>query len=60
MKLLAFRPRDQDIKGMLSFNPGRLDLDWVRSEWRQLSDQDDPKTLQFEQLVREYYGAASQ
>ena len=56
LKLLAFRPRDQeDIKGILTANPGRLDLDWVRHEWLQLSEKGDPKSNLFERLVREYY-----
>jgi hypothetical protein len=58
LKLIAFRARDQeDIKGILAANSGVLDLDWVRREWLQLVGEDDPKTPQFEQFVREYYRA---
>jgi hypothetical protein len=57
LKLIAFRPRDQeDIKGILAANSGALDLDWLRREWFQLVGDGDPKTEQFEQLVREFYG----
>jgi predicted nucleotidyltransferase len=56
LKLIAFRPRDQeDIKGIFATNHGRLDLDWVRGEWLQIVGQGDPRTEQFEQLVREFY-----
>jgi predicted nucleotidyltransferase len=56
LKLIAFRPRDQeDIRGILAANPGLLDLDWVRGQWSELSTSEDPKTEQFEQLVREFY-----
>jgi predicted nucleotidyltransferase len=56
LKLTAFRARDQeDIKGILSANKGRLDLDWVRREWLQVAGDGDPRTEQFEQLVREFY-----
>jgi len=56
LKLIAFRARDQeDIKGILAANSGSLDLDWVRREWRQLVGEGDPKTEQFEKLVREFY-----
>jgi predicted nucleotidyltransferase len=56
LKLIAFRPRDEeDIKSILAANPGRLDLNWVRDEWRQLADKDDPKTSALEALIREFY-----
>jgi hypothetical protein len=56
LKLIAFRPRDQeDIRGILAANPGSLDLDWVRREWSVLSSPDDPKTPEFERLLREFY-----
>lgn len=57
LKLIAFRARDQeDIRGILAANTGSLDLDWVRREWSQLVGDGDPKTEQFEQLVRAFYG----
>ncbi len=60
LKLIAFRPRDQeDIKGLLVANAGRLDLEWVRSEWLQLVGDQDLKVEQFEQLVREFYNPSS-
>jgi len=56
LKLIAFRPRDQeDIKGILAANAGRLDLDWLRREWLGLADDGDKRTEQFEQMVREFY-----
>jgi hypothetical protein len=57
LKLIAFRPRDQeDIRGVLSTNAGSLDLDWVRREWSQIVGDGDPRTEQFEELVRDFYG----
>lgn len=59
LKLISFRSRDvEDIKGILAANAGRLDLDWVRQEWLSLVGENDPKTEQFEQLVREFYEGA--
>jgi len=56
MKLISFRPRDQeDIRGILAANPGSLELDWVRKEWAELTTDDDPRTGQFEDFVREFY-----
>jgi len=56
LKLIAFRPRDQeDMRGILAANPGSLDLDWVRGEWRELTTDDDPRTDAFEQMVRKFY-----
>jgi len=56
LKLIAFRPRDQeDVRGILAANPGALDLDWVRGEWRELATADDPRNELFEQMVREFY-----
>jgi len=55
LKLIAFRPRDQeDMRGILAANPGALDLDWVRREWRDLTD-DNSRSSAFEQMVREFY-----
>ena len=59
LKLIAFRPRDEeDIRGILAANRERLDLDWVRQQWRDISEADDPRNFQFEQLVRESYSAS--
>ena len=56
LKLIAFRPRDQeDMRGILAANPGALDLDWVRREWRELPDDDDSRSDPFDQMVREFY-----
>ena len=57
MKLIAFRPRDQeDIRGILAANPGGIDLDWVRREGHELIPNDDPRKAEFERLVDESYG----
>ncbi len=56
LKLIAFRPRDQeDVRGILAANPGALDLDWVRREWRDLATDDDPRNDLFDEMVREFY-----
>ena len=55
LKLIAFRSRDQeDIKGILTVNAGRLDVDWVRRELLQLVDAGDAKLNQFDKLVGEF------
>lgn len=60
LKLISFRPRDQeDIRGILAANPGSLELDWVRREWAELTTPDDPKTVQFEGLVQQFYQAGT-
>lgn len=54
LKLIAFRQRDQeDIRSILAANAGRLDLDWIRREWLQLADAEDPRAVEFEKLVVE-------
>ncbi len=56
LKLIAFRPRDQeDIRGILAANPGAIDLDRLRRQWGELTSPDDPRTAQFEQMVREFH-----
>jgi predicted nucleotidyltransferase len=55
LKLIAFRPQDQiDIRALLAANVGRIDLDWVRREWAQLSGLDPSRTAQFETMVQEF------
>ena len=55
LKLIAFRPQDQlDIRGLLAANLGRIDLDWVRREWSELSGLDPARTSQFEEMVQEF------
>ena len=55
LKLIAFRPLDQeDIRGILLANVGRLDLDWVRHEAR-LAGLDDERLTAFEAFVCEFY-----
>jgi len=57
LKLIAFRPIDQeDIRGLLLANGGRLDLDWVRSESSR-TGLDKDRMDAFEQLVRDFYTA---
>jgi len=56
LKLIAFRPSDKDdIRGILTANPGVLDLDWVRREWAELADSDDARASQFERMIGEHY-----
>lgn len=56
MKLIAWRPKDiEDIKVLLAANRGRLDLDWIRSQWLNIGDADDEIARQFESLVAEFY-----
>jgi predicted nucleotidyltransferase len=56
LKLIAFRPRDQeDIKGILAANSGRLDLDWIRSEWKPVAGGEVARTAEFETLIRDFY-----
>jgi hypothetical protein len=54
---LPFARDQEDIKGILAANEGRVDLDWLRREWLQLAGDGDPKTDQFEQLVRQFYNS---
>ncbi len=52
LKLLAFRTQDQlDIENLVAAHRGRLDLDWIRSEWQTLSPLEDPRMQRFEALV---------
>ena len=54
LKLIAFRPLDQeDIRGILLANAGRLDLDWVRREAR-LAGLDEERLAAFEVFVRDF------
>lgn len=56
LKLIAFRSRDQeDIRGILAANPGTLDLDWVRREYGEIANANDPRIDLFERLVEEFY-----
>jgi predicted nucleotidyltransferase len=48
LKLLAFRPQDQiDIENLVAGNPGTLDLDWIRAEWKTVASLDDPRMKRF-------------
>ena len=54
LKLLAFRTQDQlDIENLVAANSDRLDLDWIKSEWQNLADLDDPRMRRLLELVRE-------
>jgi len=55
LKLIAFRPLDQeDIRGILAANQKRLDLEWVRSEFRNTGL--PSKVLdEFENMVKDFY-----
>lgn len=55
LKLIAFRPQDQlDVQALLAANVGRIDLEWVRHEWAQLSGLDPSRSAQFEAMVQEF------
>lgn len=59
LKLIPFRPRDQeDIQAILVANRGALDIEWIRGQWSAVADDEDPRTLAFEQFVSEMYGAS--
>ena len=54
LKLLAFRTQDQlDIENLVAANSDRLDVDWIKSEWQNLADLDDPRMRRLLELVRE-------
>lgn len=56
LKLTAWRPQDQeDVRALLLKHSGKLDLDWIRHEFANLSTTDDPVKHEFEALVREFY-----
>jgi len=56
LKLLAGRPQDLvDVNALLAANQGRLALDWIEREWLTVSVTDDPRWLQFQKAVAEYY-----
>lgn len=55
-KLLAFRTQDQlDIENLLAANRGQLDLDWIRNEWQQMMQPDDPRMQRFAEMVERLY-----
>ncbi len=54
MKLLAFRPLDEsDIRDLLATFPGRLDLDYIRTEFTSVAESSDPRLAKFETWVAE-------
>ena len=55
-KLVAFRRQDQlDIENLLAANQGQLDLDLVRCEMESIAELDDPRLVQFEEMVNQFY-----
>jgi hypothetical protein len=43
LKLLAFRPQDQlDIDSLIATKGQTLDLDWINTEWQNISELTDP------------------
>ena len=55
-KLVAFRRQDQlDIENLLAANQGQLDLDLVRCEMKSIAELDDPRLVQFEEMVNQFY-----
>jgi hypothetical protein len=56
MKLLAFRRVDQvDIENLLAANRGKLDLEYIEREWATVGEPDDPRMLDFRQMVERFY-----
>jgi predicted nucleotidyltransferase len=52
-KLIAMRPQDEiDIQEVLRSYSGRLDLDYIRSEFETFTNPDDPRRVKFEEWVR--------
>jgi hypothetical protein len=52
LKLLAFRTQDQlDIENLVAANLDELDLDWIKAEWQNLADLDDPRMRRLLELV---------
>jgi hypothetical protein len=53
LKLLADRTQDQlDIENLVAAYRGRLDLDWIRSEWQTVAGLDDPRMQRLEGLLK--------
>jgi hypothetical protein len=49
LKLIAFRPQDQlDIENLVATHQGKLDLDWIRTEWQTIAELTDPRMRFFE------------
>lgn len=54
MKLIAFRPQDEsDIRDLLAAYRGRIDLNYVRSEFGTVADLNDPRWAKLEGWIRE-------
>jgi Nucleotidyl transferase of unknown function (DUF2204) len=55
LKLVAYRTQDQlDIENLVAANSDNLDLDWIKAEWLNLGDLDDPRICRFLELVSEF------
>jgi hypothetical protein len=55
LKLLAFRAQEQiDIENLVAANRDKLDLDWIRDEWQNLAELDDPRMRRLLELVNEF------
>ena len=49
LKLMAFRPQDQvDVENLMAIRRGKLDVDWIRTEWQTVADLADPRMRFFE------------
>lgn len=52
MKLAAARTQDWlDIENLAAAEGARLDVDWIREEWKTMSQPDDPRMAKFLDLV---------
>jgi hypothetical protein len=53
MKLLAARTQDWlDIENLVAAQRSRLDMDWIRNEWRLLAGDDDPRMTRLLDLAK--------
>jgi hypothetical protein len=57
-KLIANRTQDQvDIENLLAANQGKLDLDFIRTEWETIAPENDPRMQRFLEMVGKFYSA---
>lgn len=52
LKLLAFRTQDLlDIENLVAAHQGRLDLEWIKTEWQTVASLDDPRMKRLLELA---------
>jgi hypothetical protein len=53
LKLLAFRTQDiLDIENLVAACGGRLDIDWIKSEWQTVASLEDPRMQRLLTIVQ--------